>query len=526
MDAFPAGSPTPSSSSRRVGLACVCLVLAAAALVRWPYLQRIPRFTDEVQLWRLAVDVLREGYRPLVFEDTGYNGALIIYLLAGLRWFTASLAAPRLLAWALGSVSVLLVYLLGRDLGGRRAGLIAASLFGVTATPVLVYSHVLHMTSLAVPLLCFGFWAVARAARDGSGPWLALAGVSLGLALQTHPLCAAFMPGLALWLWRQHRGRALLVGRWGAVALALSLLAYSPVLLYHLGFGTGPNGAPALSGVAEDLASHWAKGLRYREGLTNLLRSLADALGGKAHSLADPASRDPLVWLMLLLLAAGLWTAARRGRTLPVFLAASAVICLPLIMTGYQNTLLARYSGLTLPALHLGIGLGAADWPRTVQSALKSVGAGQVRMLGAGLVALLLTVAGGGLAGRLAGFYRAEDLARRSNDDLLRIAALAEGSGQPVVLDGSIRRTNGQGTGPSGVLQGIFTWRGVAVKKRSEPEELDAYLPAVDWPAQVIVADATLDVLDARPRLQPVTGGRVAPISDVGGWGLFRLEPH
>ena len=87
-------------------------------------------------------------------------------------------------------------------------------------------------------------------------------------------------------------------------------------------------------------------------------------------------------------------------------------------------------------------------------------------------------------------------------------------------------RTNGQGTGPSGVLHGIFTWRGVAFKKRSEPEELDAYLPAVDWPAQIIVADATLDVLDARRRLQPVTGGRIAPISDVGGWGLYQLEPH
>lgn len=526
MDAFPAASPTPSSSSRRVELACACLVLAAAALVRWPYLQRIPRFTDEVQLWRLAVDVLREGYRPLVFEDTGYNGALIIYLLAGMRWFTASLAAPRLLAWALGSVSVLLVYLLGRDLGGRRAGLIAASLFGVTATPVLVYSHVLHMTSLAVPLLCLGFWAVARAARDGSGPWLALAGGSLGLAVQTHPLCAAFMPGLALWLWRQHRGRALLVGRWGALALVLALLAYSPVLLYHLGLGSGPDGAPALSGVAEDLAAHWAEGLRYREGLTNLLHSLADALSGKAHSLADPASRDPLVWLMLLLLAAGLWTTARRGRTLPLFLAVSALLCLPLLMTAYQNTLLARYSGLTLPALHLGIGLGAADWTGAIPMRFTSVDQHRARWVGAGLVAFLLTAAVGGLAGRLAGFYRAEDLALRSNDHLLRIAALAERSGQPVVLDGSIRRTNGQGTGPSGVLHGIFTWRGVAFKKRSEPEELDAYLPAVDWPAQIIVADATLDVLDARRRLQPVTGGRIAPISDVGGWGLYQLEPH
>lgn len=507
-------------------LACVCLVLAAAALVRWPDLQRIPRFTDEVQLWRLAVDVLQKGYRPLVFEDTGYNGPLIIYLLAALRWFTASLAAPRLLAWALGSVSVLLVYLLGRDLGGRRAGLIAASLFGVTATPVLVYSHVLHMTSLAVPLLCLGFWAVARAARDGSGAWLALAGGSLGLALQTHPLCAAFLPGLALWLWRQPGGRALLVGRWSALASALALLAYSPVLLYHLGPGAGPDGTPALSGVAEDLSSHWARGLRYREGLTNLLRSLADALSGKGHTLADPASQDPLVWLMLLLLAVGLWTSARQGRTLPLFLTVSALLCLPLLITAYQNTLLARYSGLTLPALHLGIGLGAADWPRGFQARFTSVDQHRARLLGAGLVALLLAVAVGGLAGRLAGFYRAEDRARRSNDDLLRIAALAEGSGQPVVLDGSIRRTNGQGTGPSGVLQGIFTWRGVPVKKRSEPVELDAYLPAVDWPAQIILADATLVVLAARHRLRPVPGGRVAPISDVGGWGLYQLEPH
>ncbi|MFI0608056.1 MAG: ArnT family glycosyltransferase [Anaerolineae bacterium] len=516
--------PRNASKPRPPEWVWAAFVLAGAALIRWPHLQRIPRFTDEVLLWRLAVDVLQGGYRPLVFEDTGYNGPILIYLLAALRSATSAVTAPRLLALALGSGSVLLVYLLGRELRGRPAGIVAAAFMGITATPVLVYSHILHMTSLAVPLLCLSYWAATQAARRGSGPWLLLTAVSAGLAVQTHPLCAAFLPGLLLWLWRRPPWRRRLIGPWGALALLVLLAAYSPVIV-HLLRAPGGEAGPALSGVAEDLGRHLFRGqpyAKYAKGMVNLSRSLMDALSGTAHDAARPAAQDPLVWLMLGLVLAGLWSSARRGRDLPLHLTVSAMICLPLLMAEYDNTLLARYSGLALPALHLAIGVGAADWLQRPWAGGRDPG----RNFSTASSALLITIALAALAGRLIVHYRVESAARRSNDDLLTIASLAEASGQPVILDGRIKRTNGRGTGPSGVLQGIFAWRGVELKKQSDPTELDAYLQAISWPAQVVLSDDTLPHLDAGLLLRPVPAGHVAPISDVGGWGLYALEPR
>lgn len=72
------------------------LVFLLALLIRLPYLQQIPRFNDEVTLWRFAMELGQPGAAlPLVFEDTGYNGALLIYLLAALHKLSQAVWAPR-----------------------------------------------------------------------------------------------------------------------------------------------------------------------------------------------------------------------------------------------------------------------------------------------------------------------------------------------------------------------------------------------------------------------------------------------
>src|SRR6185436_2477663 len=86
-------------------------LLLAALLVRLPYLQQVPRFTDELQevLWALAI--YRGEIRPLTAVDS-YYGPVWSYLLAlsfnlehlGLGVEVSEL--PRLLATALAVVTV------------------------------------------------------------------------------------------------------------------------------------------------------------------------------------------------------------------------------------------------------------------------------------------------------------------------------------------------------------------------------------------------------------------------------------
>src|SRR5438046_3112517 len=56
-------------------------VAILAAVVRWPYLWLVPRFTDETLEVRASLAIVREGARPLTNYDT-YYGALYNYLVA------------------------------------------------------------------------------------------------------------------------------------------------------------------------------------------------------------------------------------------------------------------------------------------------------------------------------------------------------------------------------------------------------------------------------------------------------------
>lgn len=493
-------------------------VLAAAALIRWPYLHRIPRYTDEVTLWRVAVDIQAHGARPIVFEDTGYNGAILLYLLAATRAVAPVVETPRLLALAIGSLAVLATYLFGTALGGRRAGAVGAAFFAVTLTPVVTFSHVLHMTALALPLQVFGWYAAVRAAATGRGAWLLAAGALVGLAIQSHPLCAAFVPGLALWLCRRPRGRRLVAGRWGAAAAIAALAAVSPLVIHHLPplLGTADS---RVAGAGEGLTDAWAE-VAYPRGVVNFAASLADAITGARHDAADPLRRDGFGWLLLAGAAGAVACAARRRRgDLPLWLLASAAVCMPAVMREYDNTLLARYTGLALPAVHVAVGL-AVD--RGLRRAAVSPGLARHRAAAAAAV-VAATLALAGLGARLAGYYAGELAGDRTNDDILAIADAAERADLAIVLDGDIRRTDGRGTGPSGELHGIFAWRGVQMKKWSTPKRLDDYLLAISWPARVIVADDTLHHIRARRQLDRVPGHHVPPVSDVEGWGLYHL---
>ncbi|MFN8500009.1 MAG: glycosyltransferase family 39 protein [Anaerolineae bacterium] len=493
------------------------LVFLAALLIRWPYLQQIPRFNDEVTIWRTVLGVVNGGARPLVFEDTGYNGPLVIYLLALARLISSALEMPRILTVLLGSAAVVAVYLFGRALYGRLAGVIGAALFGVTLTPVVTYSHVLHMGVLAIVLQVLGWWAAVRAGSSGRAAWLIAAAALTGLAVQTHPLCAVFVPGLVIWLWRQSKGRRLLWSRWGVLALLTLFLAYTPVILYHLPALLGGSRSRVV-GASSNVAGEWGA-VPYPTGIVNLALSFVDVLSSARHGPGFPWLADGFALLVAAAAVASLIYTARR-QSLPLWLVGSALVCMPLLVREYNNTLLGRYSGLALPAIQVAIGgavamllLGSAGrrgwWPTAGRAA----------------VAVLVVVMLAGLTMRLAGYYAVEQAAGRTNDEFFAVVADVEQQGQPVVLDSAIKRTSGEGTGPSSVLDGMLAWRGVEVKRLGTAEKVDNYLRAISWPAQVIVSDATLEQMATRSKLGAAQVRDIAPLSDVNAWGLYQFTP-
>ncbi|MBI4328899.1 MAG: glycosyltransferase family 39 protein, partial [Chloroflexi bacterium] len=176
-------------------------------------------------------------------------GSLPIYTLSGVAsLLSASLGEPvegfqralvgRVLSAGFDSLSVLLVYLLGARLYGRRVGLLAA-LFASLAVLHIQQSHYfvvdIPMTTTVLATLYFS----ARLAAGG-GRWNgALAGLFLGLALATKVSAAPLaLPVLLAWALRPGEGGFRTVGSWaggavlsGAVASGVFLLTQPYVLL-------------------------------------------------------------------------------------------------------------------------------------------------------------------------------------------------------------------------------------------------------------------------------------------------------
>jgi mannosyltransferase len=132
-----------------------------------------------------------------------------------------------------GVATVPVAFLLGQELRGRRAGLMAAAL--VAVNPMLLwYSQEARAYALLVLLCTLSLLFCVRALRGGGRRESTLWGLFSGLALATHYFAVFPIAVEAAWLLRR-RGRASLSGLWiiAAFALALFPLAYHQMSLAH-----------------------------------------------------------------------------------------------------------------------------------------------------------------------------------------------------------------------------------------------------------------------------------------------------
>ena len=99
---------------------------------------------------------------------TGYDGIHII---------------GRFLSGFLDIISVLFTFLIGKQLYGRRAGLLAA-FFMATAVMAIQQSHFYTMDNWAAALTTIAFYAAIRASQDGEKyQWWSIFGIFLGLTV-------------------------------------------------------------------------------------------------------------------------------------------------------------------------------------------------------------------------------------------------------------------------------------------------------------------------------------------------------
>jgi 4-amino-4-deoxy-L-arabinose transferase-like glycosyltransferase len=185
-----------------------------------------------------AMDALRIGREwPIYFEGNFGREALFFYLLApSLRLLGETVFALRLPAALLGTGSVWLAYIVGRNGFNRRVGLLAAGLMALSLWPLMESRWALRAVSLTFCSALTVALMQSAARRGRWRDWL-LAGIALGLTMYTYIPSRIFPAVILGWLiW-------LFVSRWKSVRpqwpkMALSWLVgfiiFAPYGVYML----------------------------------------------------------------------------------------------------------------------------------------------------------------------------------------------------------------------------------------------------------------------------------------------------
>jgi 4-amino-4-deoxy-L-arabinose transferase-like glycosyltransferase len=272
-------------------------LLALALVVRVVTVIATPDYTplfDAADYNRHAVSIADgHGYPPSTFTGgaTAFRPPAYPYLLAGVYEVSgSSQTAARLVGALLGTLLVLLVYLLGRRLLGPAAGLAAAAVAAVF--PSLVFWNAALLTEPLFLVLEVAAVLAALAARDRrSLRWALAGGVLAGAAALSRSNGILLVPILAVGVWTVRprmtpralaapavllAGAAMALAPW-AVRNASELDAFVPVST-QAGFG--------LAGTYNDQARADSD---YRGGWRAPLsvREHADLRGGRGLSEAQ-----------------------------------------------------------------------------------------------------------------------------------------------------------------------------------------------------------------------------------------------
>ena len=217
----------------------------AAALRLW-MLASVPPglYHDEAFNGLDALSVLN-GNRPIYFTANNGREPFFVYSTAlSIALLGRSPGAIRMAAALLGALTVPAVYLMAREMGGQRMGLLSALLTATTVWP-LALSRI-GFRAISMPLaIALSLWLLWRGQRKGQQWQFILAGLCFGAASYTY-LAARFSFIALLGFWIIYRffgldsyysnGRARTIRRTDALLFLLAaVLVLFPLLIYWIG---------------------------------------------------------------------------------------------------------------------------------------------------------------------------------------------------------------------------------------------------------------------------------------------------
>lgn len=308
-----------------------------------------------VQAERLA-----RGLAPgNVLEDKGtrsIRGTLFPRLMAGaFRVFGTDVGVAMLVIRGLAAACLVMVFLLGRLLYGRTAGLAAAlvawAMPGLAATAATLG---IDTTPPAFMLLSLLFLAIGE--RRGSVMWAAAAGVVIAMAIYVKESGFILFGVPVLLVATAPRVAVGAAAKRAAIALAAAAMALLPLVWQVV---AGGYGAASVAGVAassvDGTGAGAQAGVGWREVLVTQLPQTLDRLYREQLFVASPLAPvlvAALVWL--------LWRAVRYRQRGDVLVAAAFVCFLPITLWsaahGYRIGQLAFVFYLT--AIAFGAALG------------------------------------------------------------------------------------------------------------------------------------------------------------------------
>lgn len=169
-------------------------ILALALAVRLFVLSRVTDLAvvaDEAYYW---------GYGLGSADSLVLRPPLWGAVVASSRWLFAEPIGARAVTAVIGGCTAPLLYLLGRDVLGRRTGLVAGMLFAVYPEHV-GFSHYLWAETLLTFLIVLGNYLFFRFFREERTGLLVLGAVTLGAALLVKVLAAVAFGALAVTMW-------------------------------------------------------------------------------------------------------------------------------------------------------------------------------------------------------------------------------------------------------------------------------------------------------------------------------------
>jgi 4-amino-4-deoxy-L-arabinose transferase-like glycosyltransferase len=182
-------------------------------------------FVGSYQTWvrHDEADPTKAPQYPGAFQPPGYTAFIAGVMAVSGRSVTAVKFAQLLL----GTLTVLLVYALGRAWFDARHGLVAAWICALYPN-LIAFSHYLWSETLYTLLLVCAVWLLTRRPQPPQVGAAIAAGVVLGMAALTRSAIVYFVPVLMIWLALAHRPwwRSALAR--GALVLTVCLLTILP----------------------------------------------------------------------------------------------------------------------------------------------------------------------------------------------------------------------------------------------------------------------------------------------------------